>query len=1018
MRLALFLALFLPSVANAMPQAVVAVVAAFGGTISLATAGTIIFVGQILLTVALSVYGSAQQRRAARKAAEQARNEFNAGLQDRTITSITTEAAHRYIYGRARVGSTIVAMFTSGARDEFKHLICIHAAHECDGFEAMYLNGKKVAVLDGNGFPTSGDFTTSETLRAGSVIGGEQHTGPAFTLDHTPISGSLTIRTVILFTPAAAPNLAFTLVGRDVTITHGYAGPVYASYQYTVVTPRLRVRMHLGVPGDPADAALMAELPDKWKATATLNGLCYSYLRLDLNLPEFQTGIPSVEVLMRGKKLFDPRDASTAWSQNNALVIYDYLTSEMCGVPAADLPSAYFVTAANVCDEAQSFGNRYTFNGTVDADQDQKKILELMAQSMAGSIVSTTWEITAGKYVAPVAALDQSDIVGALAVNPGVSDADIFNGVRGQFISPENLYVPTDFTPFQNVAYVAADGREVWTNIDFPFTDNLQRVHNLCRIFTEDQRNGYTIKAEFSLKAWPRKVFERETFTSALFGHSAKIFRVTDKKYSPQGIVEQTIKEDAPSIWDFADAVVADDTPNTNLANPFIVNPLLNVVVESGTAVLLIQGDGTILSRMHVTWDQATSSAVVTNGLIEVEWFQADSLIANKVAVNGSETGVYLSPVKDGEYYDVRVRAVNPYQNVKSDWTYALQHQVIGKTEPPPNIQNFSIDGTMVTLDQVVAADLAGYRFKFHYGNNLDWGSANLLYNGIVTEIPFDLVTLPFGIVTIMAKAVDTSGNESLNSANIFINLGDPVIANAVFTTDFDPTYPGTYSNCSVVGGDVVANALDSFYGTDSQSFYGADADSFYEPGSYAQMNYITDELTIPVALAGSKATLNLSTLGVDVTVEYRLSSPGLFYGADAESFYGADADPFYEGAPGTWLTWPGQIDSAVDGYQFRVTIGAGPTQGQIQLMSLVVDAPDMNEVVSNVFIDAAGTIIPYLKSFTVITGVQATLQANASGAETVETDKTNPTAPVTKAYNSAHTSVSGASADFHLQGY
>src|SRR6185312_17385316 len=101
------------------------------------------------------------------------------------------------------------------------------------------------------------------------------------------------------------------------------------SYQYTTNTSQVRVRKHLGAPGDPADASLLAECPDKWKPTATLTGFTYTVIRLDLRQPEFQGGVPDIKVLMRGKKLYDPRTGLTQWSQNNALVIYDYLTSEM-----------------------------------------------------------------------------------------------------------------------------------------------------------------------------------------------------------------------------------------------------------------------------------------------------------------------------------------------------------------------------------------------------------------------------------------------------------------------------------------------------------------------------------------------------------------------------------------------------------------------------------------------------------------------------------------------------------------
>lgn len=967
------------------------------------------------LIIGGSVYGAEQARKKAAEQREQARQAHNAGLQDRTITRVATDAPHRTVYGRARVGSDIVGIFASGARDEYQWLVCVHAAHECDAIEEIYIAGKALGTLDGNGDVTGGDYFSTRTDHKQ-----ETKTGISFDLSYTPVPGTLIITYPLGDGYAYAP---YTLAGATVTLDADH-GAVTCAYQHTVTLPRVRVTKHLGTSTDPADAGLMAAVPSKWFATSVLRGFCYTVVRLDLNQAEFQGGLPPVEVLLRGKKLYDPRDASTIWNQNVALAIYDYLTGDNCGVDAADLPAAEYITAANVCDEDIGGGvKRYTINGDVKADQDPRKVLETLAQSMAGAVVATSWSISAGKYVAPVMALDQSDIVGALSVIGGTPDADLYNGVRGQYIGPENLYVATDFKPYQNgtltppTGYVGADGRELWTDIEFPFTDTAQRVHNLARIFCEDQRNGYTVKAVFSLKTWKLKPFNRVTLSSAVFGWSAKVFRVTDKRYGPQQAVELTLKEDAASIWDLADAVTVDSTPNTNLPDPFAIDRLTQLVCSSGTDVLLVLADGSIVSRILAVWPQSTTAGVVANGLIEVEWQMIGADVWNKLTVSGADTQAYLSPVEDGAFYTVRSRPVNSVLGVKADWMYAEAHQVIGKTEPPPDIAEFSIAGTVLNWTSVVALDLAGYVFRFHYGNNLDWGTAVPLHGGIITESPFDLVVRPCGIVTIMGKAVDTSGNESQSTSNLFVALGDADIANIIETFDFDPAYLGALTGCTVSGGDVVADALDSFYGTDDQSFYGADADSFYEPSAFGAMSYVTGDVAINSALAGSLMTLAITTQGTDLVVEYRQAGPNPFYGADGESFYGADADPFY-GAPGPWLPWPGQVIAANDIYNFRVSIGAGVVQGQITAMNLTIDAPDMVEELSDVAIGSGGTTIAYAMPFTAIKTVQATLQANGSGAETVEIDKSSALAPIIRAYNSAHTAVSGSTADITLKGY
>lgn len=681
MRLALLIILLFAST-SAHADPVTAAVAAFVVWAGVSAATVYLVGATVLLSVGTAVYGAAQARRAARDA----RNQMNAAMQDRMATRIASESPHRYVYGRARVGSDIVAMFTSGDKDQYKHIVCVLTAHECDAVEEVYVNNVAVGLLNAQGDATGGRYAVTP----GAEIGEEAHVGPSFTLRRAPISGSVK---VFAGHGADAYEIASTVSGRNVTIDSGDA--VTVSYEYrvnrrfddsvdesAVVTtiPYVRVQIHLGTPDDPADAYLMSVVPDKWPATAVLRGLCYLVVTLDLNNPEFQNGQVPIQALVRGRKPYDPRTGVTTWSANPALAVRDYLTSQLCGVPASDLPDAQFITAANVCDESVVPGGRYTINGTVTSDQDQAHVLEAMAQCMAGGIVSTSWDIYAGKYIAPVMVLEQSDIVGGVSITPGASDASIYNGVKGQYLSEENGYVLTDFKPYQNDVYRAADERDLYTNIDFPFTNTAQRVTNLARIFTEDMRNGFTLKAEFNLKAWPLKVGQRIAFNSDFFGQAAKVYRITDKSYSPNSAVELTMKEDSASIWDFADAVELDSTPNTNLPDPWLIDPLVSIACTSGLGTLLKQADGTIVPRILATWPAVSTQAVFTNGEIEIEWRAIGTETWQKTKVSGSETEAYLSPITPGWFYVVRGRAVNPYLNTKSDWVSATYQVAVIST--------------------------------------------------------------------------------------------------------------------------------------------------------------------------------------------------------------------------------------------------------------------------------------------------------------------------------------------------
>lgn len=339
-------------------------IAAIPGFIAGLTLAEVAMAASIALTIGTTVFGAVQQKAAAKKAkraAARAREDFLNSLQERTVTRIATNAPHRYVYGKSKVGSDIVAMFSSGPNEEYKHLVCVHAAGESESIDEIYINNKPLGPLDADGFVTSGEYYSTATENAT-----EQYAASPFTLAHTPSSAITVIATGAVYLRGMyllrhSGGVAYTRSGNTITVTGSLASPIpggtfvlegyRVTYQHQVNTSQVRVKKHLGEPGQTADASLLAECGDKWKSTATLNGFTYTVIRLDLRQAEFQGGVPDISVLMKGRKLYDPRTGLTVWSDNPALVAYDYLTSPMCGVPASDLPVAHYITAANVCDE-------------------------------------------------------------------------------------------------------------------------------------------------------------------------------------------------------------------------------------------------------------------------------------------------------------------------------------------------------------------------------------------------------------------------------------------------------------------------------------------------------------------------------------------------------------------------------------------------------------------------------------------------------------------------------------------
>jgi hypothetical protein len=324
----------------------------------------------------------------------------------------------------------------------------------------------------------------------------------------------------------------------------------------------------------------------------------------------------------------------------------------------------------------------------------------------------------------------------------------------------------------------------------------------------------------------------------------------------------------------------------------------------------------------------------------------------------------------------------------------------------PDDVTNFSVDGATLSWSPVDNVDLAGYIIKFNYGQNTWWPSSTALHEGIITEMPFTLVNRPSGLVTLLIKAVDTTGNESENAALITMNLGDTLTDNIIFSWPQHTAWTGTKTNSTVIGGELVANTSDLFYGQDEQPFYLDSASQFYEDGVSTAMSY---EFTVQPDKTG---TLKL-VYDFEVSnylIEYKRANTLPFYDADADSFYLADSALFY-GDDSGWLTWPGQIDvnSTFGEITFRVSTQGGLGTDKLIELSAVLDVPDIQITLDDVIISSAGTRLVLGQTVNAIQNVQLTVQSDGNGGITARiVDKSASLGPLIQVLNASGTAVNG----------
>jgi hypothetical protein len=685
-----------PAAAHAMPPLLAAVATAaisagaFGAGITMATAvfGSLT-IGNMLF-IATAVYGAVEQRRAAKKA----RAAANAAATDRMAPNMSaSEAPWQVIYGEATVGPCqVAAQLTSGARDEFKYVVYIWSAHECQQFMETYINGQPVGALDGTGLPTtpgkwvkanSGNTRTDTvTLNASaagvapqniaSIVSISYETGSGDAIDSAMLQGSqITLTGGAGFT-VQAPNVA-AWAGRTVQISYA---------PQTAATSSVRIQHHLGTADQTANAMLLAECPGEWTATDRLRGLCYSVVRFSLDEPEFQGGPPQVTVRLRGKRVFDPRTSTTAWNDNVALCVADFLTAEYGKTATSGQVQWPTVTAAaNACDEtlaSQAGAKRYTCNGAFRTDGDPDNTLDELCQAMAGFATwNGTWALQAGVYTAPVATVDDSWNAGSVEVMADQESAAVFNGLKGRFYDPSRFDQRTDYAPYQNAAFKAADNNlDLWDDLDLPFTNTQWRAQNLARIQVERSR-GMQLVSPCNMRALSLRPGQRVTYINSLLGITGSVFRVVKRDFQLGQPVMLTLQQDAADNYDEADAVAPPANPSNLNPDPFVVAAPAGVVVTSGDTVTQLGSDGSIISRVRLTLTASDDVLVINSGALQIETRRPNNTGAPPAATDwvrqpeapGSTTSVQLLGLVDRLAYVGRVRwrnglgAVSPWVN-------------------------------------------------------------------------------------------------------------------------------------------------------------------------------------------------------------------------------------------------------------------------------------------------------------------------------------------------------------------
>lgn len=580
------------------------------------------------------------------------------------------------------------------------------------------------------------------------------------------------------------------------------------------------IEQRLGNPADPSLTILTQQSAGKWTSAHRLRGCAHVWIRLKYDADVYPSGIPNITFDIAGKSdIYDPRTGLSGYTSNAALCVADYMANATWGIGAAigaddGIDTATLIAAANVCDEvvAKVGGGterRYSCDGVVTLSQSPKTVIEAILTSMAGMCgwQSGQWQLFAGAYRTPTITLTDDDIAdGGFQLTTRVSQADNFNAVRGQFISPENDWQPDDFPSYESAVYLAEDsGERKYTDINLPFTTSASMAQRLAKIRLERQRRQMTVALTGKLTAWRVAVGDVVNLTYARWGFSAKPFEVQSVGLAMSGDGEGDSQRLVPSLslretsslvydWTSSEAQIYAAAPRTTLPSAFNFPPPSALKVTEKLYQTFAGTGIKVLARL--TWVESPS--------VFADQYQVEARIGvgpwQLIGRTDQLTIDYLDIAP--AVWEFQVKAISQI-GVSSGYDSVVQ-EIFGLGAPPAALTNVTLQtaGGMAVLKWALHPDL-----DVQIGGNIVIRHSTAAVPSWTSSVSMDTVAgsqaiavVPLKPGTYLLRAYDASGTPGPEVA--ITSTGMQVLAfNTIGSRVEDSAFTGTKTDVILSSG-------------------------------------------------------------------------------------------------------------------------------------------------------------------------------------------------------------------------
>lgn len=519
---------------------------------------------------------------------------------------------------------------------------------------------------------------------------------------------------------------------------------------------------YLGAPNQPASASAVSQIPN-WTIDHKLSGLAYLYIRIQMDKDQsIWRGEPEVTATVRGIKVRDQRNNLTAYSENPALQLLDYLTNQVYGkgLSLSRLNQQSFIDSADNADEdlvsdvtineitTELSHKRFTSNIVLDTGGSVFNNVSKLLQSVRGSlpIGGGVIRLAVETVGSPVFYFghEHTDLPNYAYITSSIKSktsrkGDRYNRVIVRFpnrntnFENDEVFYPADSNPLAQQWLDEDNGVRLEQSFEFEGITNKAEAYQMAEIIAKRSRNAM----ECTFSASPLSIIVEPgdivSVTDDTRGWQQKPFRVRQMKLQDDGDCDFELVEHQNAVYPWSGTSYNERVGGTNLGDP------ANIPAPTG---LSIAPDPTFATAGRLTWSVANNAFIRR---FDVRVLSGTTLVYSQDVL----APVFAVPLLAAGSYTIQVYAVSSIgtRSAPAAITYALTAPIA-----PQSITVIASNFELDCRPQLTGAGL-GTQFEFAIGTTevIRGRGANIVFAGLVPATEY----------TVFARTVNALGTSA-----------------------------------------------------------------------------------------------------------------------------------------------------------------------------------------------------------------------------------------------------------------